>query len=94
MEVEGVILIMENLLQFFSRNKDALLAIGVLLTFFVSIISLYFSVRNNKAVHYVNSITKSRIEWIQKIRDTVSVFISKTNVYNNAYYKGDYDKSG
>lgn len=42
MEVEGVILIMENLLQFFSRNKDALLAIGVLLTFFVSIISLYF----------------------------------------------------
>ena len=94
MEVEGVILIMENLLQFFSRNKDSLLAIGVLLTFFVSIISLYFSVRNNKAVHYVNSITKSRIEWIQKIRDTVSVFISKTNVYNNAYYKGDYDKSG
>ena len=85
---------MQNVLQFFNENKDVLLAIAVPLTFLASISSLYFSVRNNKAVHYVNSITKSRIDWIQKVRDTVSAFISKTNVYNNAYYSGDYDKSG
>lgn len=85
---------MQKALQFFNENKDALLAIAVPLTFLASISSLYFSVRNNKAVHYVNSITKSRIDWIQKVRDTVSDFISKTNVYNNAYYSGDYDKSG
>ena len=85
---------MQNVLQFFNENKDVLLAIAVSLTFLASISSLYFSVRNNKAVHYVNSITKSRIDWIQKVRDTVSAFISKTNVYNNAYYSGDYDKSG
>lgn len=85
---------MDKILCFFGGNKDALTAIGIILTFLTSSISLYFSVRNNKAVHYVNSVTKSRIEWIQKVRDTASDFISKTNVYNNAYYKGDYDKSG
>lgn len=85
---------MEDILQFFSDNKDALTAIGIILTFLASAISLYFSVRNNKAVHYVNAVTKSRIEWIQRLRDIVSDFISKTNVYNNVYYRGDYDKSG
>lgn len=85
---------MDKVLQFFSANKDALTAIGIILTFSVSAISLYFSVRNNKAVHYVNSITKSRIEWIQRLRSVVSEFISMTNVYNNVYYNGDYDKSG
>ena len=85
---------MDEILQFFSDNKDALTAIGIILTFGVSIVSLYFSIRNNKAVHYVNSITKSRIEWIQKLRKTVADFIAKTNVYNNVYYMGDFDKSG
>lgn len=85
---------MDDILKFFSDNKNALTAIGILLTFLVSSASLYFSVRNNKAVHYVNSVTKSRIEWIQKVRTTVAEFVSMTNVYNNAYYKGDYDKSG
>lgn len=84
---------MNKMLQFFSENKDAITGIGIILTFLISSISLYYSIRNNKAVHYVNSITKSRIDWIQKVRDTVSDFISKTNVYNNAYYKGNYDKS-
>lgn len=85
---------MDEMLQFFGDNKDALTAIGIILTFGVSIVSLYFSIRNNKAVHYVNSITKSRIEWIQKLRKTVAEFIAKTNVYNNVYYRRDYDKSG
>lgn len=49
---------MNKILQFFSENKDALTSIGILLTFLISSISLYFSVRNNKAVHYVNAVTK------------------------------------
>lgn len=71
---------MEDLLKFFSDNKDALLAIGVILTFLASIMSLYFSVRNNKAVHYVNAITKSRIEWIQKVRELISDFVAIASV--------------
>ncbi len=62
-------------IKFFSDNKDALLATRVILTFLASIVSLYFSVRNNKAVHYVNAIIKSRIEWIQKVRKLIADFI-------------------
>lgn len=63
---------MDKILHFFSENKDAITGIGIILTFLISSISLYYSIRNNKAVHYVNSITKSRIDWIQKVRDNIS----------------------
>lgn len=85
---------MEDTLIFFNQNKDAVYAIGIMCTFFVSIISLLVSIRNNKSVQYLNAITKSRIEWIQKLRIKVSEFIAHTNIYNNVYYKGDYIKTG
>lgn len=84
----------KNILDFFKEYKDSFTSIGVLITFFVSAVSLYLSIRNNKAVHYVNSITKSRIEWIQKLRNTVAEYIASTNIYNNAYYQNDYEKMG
>lgn len=59
---------------------DRVTIVGILLTFIVSAISLYFSVRNNKTVHYVNAITKNRVEWIQKVRDTVAEFIAGKEV--------------
>lgn len=71
---------MDIFLKFLSDNKDAITSLGILLTLIVSCISLYFSIRNNKAVHYVNAVTKSRIEWIDKLRNNVSRFISLTDV--------------
>lgn len=65
---------MDEILQFFNDNKDALTAIGIILTFLVSVASLYFPIRNNKAVHYVNSVTKSRVEWIEKLRLNIAKF--------------------
>ncbi len=62
---------MNKMLQFFSENKAALTSIGILLTFLISSISLYFSVRNNKAVHYVNAVTKNRVEWLYKFREYI-----------------------
>ena len=70
---------MNKILQLFSENKDALTSIGILLTFFISSISLYFSVRNNKAVHYVNAVTKNRVEWIDKLRESISMFLALLN---------------
>lgn len=69
-----------GILKFFNENIDALTAIGIILTFLVSIISLYFSVKNNKAVHYVNTITSSRIEWINQLRDLASEYIKVCSV--------------
>ena len=71
---------MDIFLKFLSDNKDAITSLGILLTLIVSCISLYFSIRNNKAVHYVNAVTKSRVEWIDKLRNNVSRFISLTDV--------------
>lgn len=79
---------------FIKDHKDEIISVGILITAFISSVSLYFSVRNNKAVHYVNSITKSRIEWIQHLRDTVAEFISNTNINNNVYYKNCDEKTG
>jgi hypothetical protein len=84
----------KNTLEFFEGNKDAFTSIGILLTIFISLISLYFSIRNNKAVHYVNAITKSRIEWVQNLRGKVAEFISNTNIYYNVYYNDDIEKLG
>lgn len=67
---------MDEILQFFKDNKDAVTAIGIILTFFISLVSLWFTVRNNKAVHYVNSVTKNRVDWIDKLRKNMSEFIA------------------
>lgn len=83
-----------NILDFFNFYKESFTSIGVFITFFISSGSLYFAVRNNKAVHYVNAVTKSRIEWIQELRSIIANFISKTNMYNNAYYTKDSIKAG
>lgn len=67
---------MNGVIEFLKDNKDAFTAIGILLTFFISLISLRFTVKNNKAVHYVNSVTKNRVEWIDKLRKNMAEFIS------------------
>lgn len=85
---------MKEILEFLKTNKDAVTSFGILITFLISAISLYMSIRNNKAVHYVNSITKSRIDWINQLRNTISDFIANTNIHNNVYYKNDYERTG
>lgn len=78
--------VMDEILQFFNDNKDALTAIGIILTFLVSIVSLYFSIRNNRAVHYVNAVTKSRVEWIEKLRVNIAQFIVLTRTDDMTTY--------
>jgi len=79
-----------------SEKKVTIL--GIFITFIVSILSLYYSIKNNKAIHYMNIVTEKRVEWISKLRDLVSQYLSKTNIYeNNFYYENsyeDFEKSG
>lgn len=67
---------MKEILEYLKTNEDAFTVIGILLTLVISSISLWFSVKNNKAVHYVNSVTKNRVEWIDKLRKNMAEFIS------------------
>lgn len=73
-------------MNFWIENKDAITTIGVLLTILVSLISLYFTVRNNKAIHYVNSITKNRLEWMYKFKDYLSEFVKMTASHEHKNY--------
>lgn len=71
---------------------------GILITFIVSVVSLYFSIKNNKAIHYVNTVTEKRVEWIYKLRSLISQYIALTNIYENIFYRSnsdeDVEKSG
>ena len=53
--------------------------VGIVITAIVSIASLYFSVKNNKAVHYVNAVTQNRVEWISSLRKKCAEFIALVN---------------
>lgn len=85
---------MQSIIEWLKLYKDSIYAIGIILTFVTTLLSVCMTFKNNKAIHYVNSITKNRVEWINKLRDNIADFISHTNIYNNVYYKNDYVKSG
>ncbi len=70
---------MNETLNFFSNYKDAFTSIGIFITFIISIVSLYFTVKNNRSVYYVDSVTKNRVEWIDKLRNNLSEFILLSN---------------
>ena len=85
---------MNSLIEWLKLYKDSVYSIGIILTFAISSLSAYLTFKNNKAIHYVNSITKSRVAWINNLRDTIADFIAHTNIYNNVYYRKNYEKSG
>ena len=62
-------------------SKDWITIIGIGLTFFVSSISLYVSLTNNKKTLFINSITSSRIQWISIIRENIAKFCGLTFHY-------------
>lgn len=60
--------------------------IVICLTFCISVVSLYYNVKNNKAVHYVNAVTKNRVDWLYKFRGYMSELFAMTTVGNSDLY--------
>jgi hypothetical protein len=52
---------------------------GIVITFIVSCLTLYFTLRNNRQTLFVNTVTTSRLKWIDSLRDKVSEFIAVSN---------------
>lgn len=71
-----------NFLEYLSINQNAFTVLGILLTLFISLISLYFNLKSNKAVRYLDSVTKNRVEWIDKLRTNVSEFFALLDTQN------------
>ena len=62
--------------------KDIITACGIALTFAVGVISLVVGIINSKKTIFINSVTSSRIKWIDVIRDTISEFCGLTYHYS------------
>jgi hypothetical protein len=55
-------------------TTEKITLIGLILTFIVGIANLIFSIRNVKKSTYINSVTSSRIKYIQELRTNISQF--------------------
>ncbi len=60
------------------ETKDIVTLVGIGITFIVSSIGLYVSLRNTKKTLFINSITASRIKWIDILRHNISDFCGLT----------------
>ena len=56
--------------------KDKIALIGIVATFLVALSNLIYSVFNNRRAAYVNTVTVSRLKWIDSLRDKVAAFIA------------------
>jgi hypothetical protein len=60
------------------ETKDLIAIAGIGLTFIVSSANFVYSFRSNKRTSFVNTVTTSRLKWINSLRDKVSEFIAVT----------------
>jgi hypothetical protein len=59
-------------------SNDAIAITGIAVTFVVSVANLIYSLRTNRRTVFVNTVTTSRLKWIDTLRDEVSEFIAVT----------------
>jgi hypothetical protein len=59
-------------------SNDVVAITGIAVTFAVSVANLIYSLRSNKRTIFVNTVTASRLKWIDSLRDGVSEFIAVT----------------
>lgn len=60
------------------ENKDLIAIAGIGVTLAVSSANLVYSLWSNKRTAFVNTVTTSRLKWIDSLRDKVSEFIAVT----------------
>lgn len=63
-------------------DYNSLYFIGICFTVLIAGVNLYLTIRNNKRSIFTNSITSSRIKYIQDIRNSISEFCGLINTYN------------
>jgi hypothetical protein len=69
------------------ETKDIIALIGITVTFLVSSATLAYSLWSNKQSSFVNTVTSSRLKWIDSLRDKVSEFIAVTTRISDEKHK-------
>lgn len=59
-------------------GRDPITIFGIAATFLVSVATLVHSLRNDRRASFVNTVTTSRLRWIDSLRDGVAEFIATT----------------
>jgi hypothetical protein len=52
--------------------EDLLLQLGVIASFLLGLINLYFNHRIAKRTQFINTVTSERVKWIAKVRESIS----------------------
>jgi len=65
--------------------------IGVILSFVVGSAGLWIGIRNSRKTIFINSVTASRIKYIQDLRNSIAEFCNLT--YNMSYHISDIEKT-
>ena len=60
------------------ETKDIIAIAGIFVTLLVSAATLVYSVWSNKRSFLLNTVTSSRLKWIDSLRDKVSEFVAVT----------------
>lgn len=63
-------------------SVEGLTGIGVILTFFIGLFNLFYSIKISKKTLYINAVTSERVKWMTSIRDYISEYVSITTLYN------------
>lgn len=66
--------------------------IGIGLTFFVGVYNLIITFKNSRKTAFINSVTASRIKYIQELRESISRFCALAYSYNNRASKLSYEQ--
>jgi len=69
------------------KTTEILMLIGIGLTFFVGVFNLIITFRNVRKTAFINSVTASRIKYIQDLRESISRFCALAYSYDNKNYK-------
>lgn len=63
---------------------------GIGLTFIIGVFNLFLTFRNVRKTAFINSVTSSRIKYIQDLRESISKFCGLAHSYANKVYKLEY----
>jgi len=72
------------------KTTEIVTLIGIGLTFIIGITNLIIILSNAKKTTYINSITNSRIKYIQELRNTIAELCSLVTSYKSRISKLDY----
>jgi hypothetical protein len=67
----------------YMEAKDLIAIIGIGATFLVSVTTLRYTLRSDRRASFVNTVTTSRLKWIDSLRDKVAEFIAVTSRLSN-----------